>query len=211
MSWGTTFVQLADTSGRCYSIQSEAGPMASDCFFSHLKSNIAFRNFFIQTLQAIPYAAFRWELPPITSRCMDRQFEFVVIDDPSLIRPANPREFADYFRHAPRSSAITFPNLTADAILVAPTPAASKQLLPGAPATSHSDAFCHLADFCHQAELEQQHKLWQTVAQTVLKRINSKPVWLSTAGDGVPWLHVRLDDFPKYYAHDPYCIHEPEP
>jgi hypothetical protein len=28
--------------------------------------------------------------------------------------------------------------------------------------------------------------------------------WLSTAGMGVPWLHVRLDDRPKDYGHRPY-------
>jgi hypothetical protein len=31
-----------------------------------------------------------------------------------------------------------------------------------------------------------------------------KPVWLSTAGAGVSWLHVRLDDRPKYYGYRPY-------
>ncbi|MGI9175867.1 MAG: DUF6940 family protein [Rhodothermales bacterium] len=25
-------------------------------------------------------------------------------------------------------------------------------------------------------------------------------MWLSTAGGGVSWLHVRLDSRPKYYA-----------
>jgi len=38
------------------------------------------------------------------------------------------------------------------------------------------------------------------------KRINAKRVWLSTAGMGVSWLHVRLDDRPKYYGHRPYRI-----
>jgi hypothetical protein len=36
------------------------------------------------------------------------------------------------------------------------------------------------------------------------QRVSAKPVWLSTAGGGVAWLHVRLDDRPKYYAHAPY-------
>ncbi len=40
----------------------------------------------------------------------------------------------------------------------------------------------------------------------MLARLNSKPVWLSTAGAGVSWLHVRLDDKPKYYGHAPYRI-----
>ena len=34
--------------------------------------------------------------------------------------------------------------------------------------------------------------------------VNDKPTWLSTAGMGVAWLHVRLDQRPKYYAHRPY-------
>ena len=29
-------------------------------------------------------------------------------------------------------------------------------------------------------------------------RIDDRPLWLSTAGDGVAWLHVRLDQRPKY-------------
>jgi hypothetical protein len=36
------------------------------------------------------------------------------------------------------------------------------------------------------------------------RRVNMKPVWLSTAGAGVPWLHVRLDDRPKYCCFRPY-------
>ena len=35
-------------------------------------------------------------------------------------------------------------------------------------------------------------------------RIGIQPIWLSTAGMGVPWLHVRLDSRPKYYAFGPY-------
>jgi hypothetical protein len=35
-------------------------------------------------------------------------------------------------------------------------------------------------------------------------RLSARPVWLSTAGAGVAWLHVRLDDRPKYYGFDEY-------
>jgi len=28
--------------------------------------------------------------------------------------------------------------------------------------------------------------------------------WLSTSGLGIAWLHVRLDERPKYYTHAPY-------
>jgi hypothetical protein len=33
---------------------------------------------------------------------------------------------------------------------------------------------------------------------------DANPEWLSTAGAGVSWLHVRLDDRPKYYGYAPY-------
>ena len=42
------------------------------------------------------------------------------------------------------------------------------------------------------------------VGGAVQRRLGTKPVWLSTAGAGVSWLHVRLDDRPKYYGYAPY-------
>ncbi len=35
-------------------------------------------------------------------------------------------------------------------------------------------------------------------------RVGDRPTWLSTAGHGVAWLHVRLDTRPKYYRYTPY-------
>ena len=44
----------------------------------------------------------------------------------------------------------------------------------------------------------------RTVAAAVRRRVSDPPVWLSTAGMGVSWLHLRLDSQPKYYRHGPY-------
>ena len=38
-----------------------------------------------------------------------------------------------------------------------------------------------------------------------------QPTWLSTEGSGVPWLHVRLDSYPKYYHTDAYRSYEQPP
>jgi len=65
-------------------------------------------------------------------------------------------------------------------------------------------AYGHLAAFVRQAPEPQWHALWQTVGAAMTRRIGSRPVWLSTAGAGVSWLHVRLDDRPKYYGYAPY-------
>lgn len=49
-------------------------------------------------------------------------------------------------------------------------------------------------------------KLWRCVAETMLRRLSGRPLWLSTAGAGVAWLHVRVDPVPKYYAYPPYRV-----
>jgi len=64
--------------------------------------------------------------------------------------------------------------------------------------------YCHFSSFNRTADLMQQHVLWQCVAKTLLKRIGPKPLWLNTAGEGVAWLHIRIDQKPKYYAYKPF-------
>lgn len=87
---------------------------------------------------------------------------------------------------------VAFPNLGKDAILVVPCPRGSPS------------AYGHLAAFVRQAPKDQTHALWALVGDAMVQRLGTKPVWLSTAGAGVSWLHVRLDDSPKYYGHAPY-------
>jgi hypothetical protein len=42
--------------------------------------------------------------------------------------------------------------------------------------------------------------------QRVAIQLGTAPVWVSTAGMGVSWLHVRLDNRPKYYGYKPYRL-----
>ena len=67
-----------------------------------------------------------------------------------------------------------------------------------------STAYGHLASFVRHAPEVQRDALWRSVGEAMARRIGAKPVWLSTAGAGVSWLHVRLDDRPKYYGFGPY-------
>jgi len=62
----------------------------------------------------------------------------------------------------------------------------------------------HLAAFLRHSPEPQQHSLWELVGAAMHRRLGPRPVWLSTAGGGVAWLHVRLDDRPKYYGYAPY-------
>ncbi len=151
----------------------------------------ALRARFGDALASAPFRAFRWETPAVTVATLDRFFEFVVLDDPGLDRTPDANAFEDHFDND--DDIVVFPNLGRDALLVVPRPLAPSNAPYG-----------HLAAFVRDAPAEQRDALWSTVAAAMRRRLGSTPVWLSTAGDGVPWLHVRLDDRPKYYAHGPY-------
>jgi hypothetical protein len=149
-----------------------------------------FRTFFSGILAAAPFSALRWETPPLTTATISRPFEFVLLDSPGLARQVDDKAFAEHFGQD--GVVVSFQNLGKDAIMVVPCP--------GGPLT----AYGHLAAFVRQAPQPQQHALWQAVGAAMQRRVSSRPVWLSTAGAGVSWLHVRLDDRPKYFGYAPY-------
>ena len=151
-----------------------------------------FQDLFGRELSTVPFTAFRWETPPVTQSTIKREFECVVIDWPTLERPKDPTSFADQFRRDPTSQVIAFPNLSGDSLLIVPRPIDS------------SSEYTHLARFLRSAPREQQRAMWKLVGKTMTQRIGSHPTWLSTAGDGIAWLHVRLDSRPKYYSHTEY-------
>lgn len=150
-----------------------------------------FRTQFNAALAAAPYSAFRWETPALSRDTQGRLFEFVLLDSPGLASRPDAAAFADFFPAA-RDGVTIFPNLSGDAVLIVPCPVGK-----------HS-AYGHLAAFVRGAPPEQRDALWQAVGQTLIERISTTPLWLSTAGAGVSWLHVRLDQRPKYYGYEPY-------
>jgi hypothetical protein len=159
------------------------------------RSDATFRSLFSDLLAAAPFDALRWETPPVTDATATRPFECVVLDSPGLAPQAEPEAFAEHFAGAPGSAVVVFANLGGDAVMVVPCPIV-------APAT-----YAHLAAFLRGAPDSQRQALWQSVGEAMAQRVGARPVWLSTAGDGVSWLHVRLDDRPKYYHHAPYRRH----
>lgn len=148
----------------------------------------ASRALFSELLANMPYTAFCWELPPLTRGLLSQPFECVVLDSPGLDRSADPSPFADRFREAGDERVAVFDNLGGDATLVVPCP------------RSPEDGWTHLARFVREAPVATEHALWRAVAEAMLARLGTRPVWLNTAGGGVDWVHVRLDKRPKYYA-----------
>jgi hypothetical protein len=151
-----------------------------------------FRSLFLALLADSPFAAFRWETPPLATATANRPFEFVLLDSPGLARTPDPDAFAEHFSGAAAGGVVQFANLGNDATMVVPCP------------NGPLSAYGHLGAFVRLAPEQQKHSLWALVGAAMQRRLGAKPVWLSTAGAGVSWLHVRLDDRPKYYGYGPY-------
>ena len=149
-----------------------------------------FADLFSQSICASHAGAVRWESPPLRKAGLDQPAEFAVISSPSLDRTADKTAFNTALVGDPLIA--TFTNLRGDATLVAPGE------------IDHATNYAHLASFLRTASPEHTRALWSAVADALQERLNNETVWLSTAGGGVAWLHVRLDDQPKYYSHRPY-------
>ena len=174
-----------------YVITQDAEPLRYNEVITLWQHNAPFRSFFFALLKDVPFSAYRWETPPVTARAVSRPFEFVLLDSPALARPPDANAFAAHFSDAD-VEVVVFENLGKDATLVVPAP------------RGPAAAYGHLAAFTRQASEPQNHALWQAVGQTMQQHLAERPLWLSTAGGGVAWLHVRLDVRPKYYRFDPY-------
>ena len=189
--WTVRREELSETCGLRFAIDLHSQPATVVDVLRGWDNDAGFRSLFNSMLAEAPYAAFRWETPPVTTASASQPFEFVLLDSPGLARSADPKAFAEHFSESVDGIAV-FHNLGRDAILVVPSPVAE------------ASAYGHLAAFVRLAPESQRHALWRSVAEAMTRRIGVKPVWLSTAGAGVPWLHVRLDDHPKYYWFEPY-------
>ena len=192
--WRARVNELANGRITWVAIDTESSPLSYTEVLQLWQQSHEFRDYFIQLLSSSPYTAFRWETPPINTDNAVRPFEFVILNSPGLALPPDTRTFATHFNTATPGSVIQFKNLGGDAIMIVPRP------------LSQADDYSHLAAFHRNAPLSQQHELWKLVGAVMQKRLSSKPVWLSTAGGGVAWLHIRLDDRPKYYGYEPYRL-----
>ena len=182
------------------------------------------------TTQETPYRAFRFETPPVSRSTVSKKaFEFVLVEDNYLARFAqspDPEPFSAMLsscHHSETSgghgatgsspsAGCAFFNLGGDAELVAPADWTQGE---GSPPPA---CYGHLAGFVRGATAAQIDGLWRLLGSALEKRLLSesdddaepaqqhRPVWLSTAGTGVAWLHFRLDSRPKYYEYKPYKV-----
>ena len=172
--------------------------------------------------QEAPYEGYRFETPGVSPETVSKvRFEFVLVNDPNLADfGANPRPvyFAEYLSAASRDrgddgqqddppAGCVFTNLGGDATLVAPV-----DWSPTSSPSKYSSCYGHLANFVRGAPEQQVLEMWKTVGGVLRDKLLAsmestaacKPLWFSTAGTGVPYLHFRLDSTPKYYRYDAF-------
>jgi hypothetical protein len=155
-----------------------------------------FRAYFLAALAETAYPAFFWEMPPVSRATLSDPFACALIRSDALARMrADDSDFAGHLNDDAESVA-AFPNLVGDALLIAPR------------RMSKANCYGHIAAFVRAAPAEQQHALFRLLARKTKERLESDHgrFWISTSGLGVPWIHVRLDSYPKYYQHRPYAI-----
>ena len=184
MSW-----QIESSGPDTFAIRKGGVAASRATFVQALADDRSLRTAVTECLRGSRHAAFAWETPALSAATADLDATFAIIDSPALARTAaDPSPFAAQLAECDRVA--TFPNLGGDAVLVVPSPRA-------APLATH------LAAFVRSAPADVIDELWSAVGEVVVRRRHAKPdpVWISTAGLGVSWLHVRLDDRPKYYRH----------
>lgn len=155
------------------------------------KSSEDFRLFYTQILREVPFAAFFWENKAISNRSLQQSYEFVIVGTEAFNgKKSNSKPFQSFF--STDNMVVCFDNLGKNARLVVPSP-------------NHAhESYTHLGAFIRNAPYPQIDVFWQQVGLEMEQGLNEKPLWLSTSGLGVYWLHARLDQAPKYYTHKPY-------
>lgn len=147
------------------------------------------------------FAAVFWECPPWTSDTLSvSRFEFILLPTNDLMPPpvrlTEDVAFVEKLRVKDTELAVVFSNLDGDAVLVAPIPE-----------DLSSSTYTHLKSFLNTAPKDKIDAFWSATANAYSQKVRSaagKKIWLSTHGGGVPYLHARIDEKPKYYHYDLY-------
>lgn len=151
-----------------------------------------FTGFFVSLLTSSGLKGYVWETPPVTRETASQPFEFTLTQAGPFHAAPDYSDFRDHLQpFEDREFVAVFDNLGHDAQLIVPSVMTGKD-------------FRDLQHFLANASKSHISLLWETVGETMLNKLNDAPIWLSVAGDGVAWLHVRLDTAPKYTRFAPY-------
>lgn len=184
-------IQLLQDGTIEYTITDGANLLSYNQWIDLIQHSEAFIVFFNELLRSSEFEGFFWEVKPVDETKLDETFTFVLVRGDILTSlRSDSSAFNKHFTSG--DSVLSFPNLGGDAQLVVP-----------APLSAESD-YGHLAKFVRSAPADQILKFWKTVGEQFSLSLRQQTKWLSTAGLGVFWLHIRIDSRPKYYRHNAY-------
>lgn len=159
----------------------------------HWEKDNNFLEFFLSLFKQSGFESYVWETLPVCNELLNQQYEFAIIKQQQSLSEPDYRTFKDYFDpKAPNSGVLAFPNLGNDAVLIVPSPLKEQANYSG------------LAEFFVHAPAHQQYALFRILAREIRLKLSDQKIWVSVAGGGVSWLHVRIDTSPKYYRYQPY-------
>ena len=161
-------------------------------FFNSLVNNEIFRNEIIQIFKKSKFENVYWEFPPYYKTTTQSKAQFVFMSTSSFGK-ADSENFKEHLSNRETGEIVVFNNLSGDTKLIS---IASK---------NNNDMFCHIMQFMKNAPSEYKHNLLIKIGCEMLKYSNStSPIYLSTHGHGVSWLHIRICNRPKYYTYKEY-------
>lgn len=139
---------------------------------------------FLSILRTQNYTDYFLEMAPVI---MSNPFKFVILDAKGKLQSMDTSPSA-FKEHCTTGATVSsFRNLGKDALLVVPCPKSSEK-------------YGHLSQFSRSSSLDLQSVLWRRVFN-IAKEDAGSPVYISTDGRSIPWLHVRIENNPKYYKH----------
>jgi hypothetical protein len=145
---------------------------------------------------------FVWRTTPTSLKtCGIDLYAHEFVNAPFLVnRRLDAVTYKEYFDKAKRGGelAVAFKNTAPlsdglTSMLVSPTPSIPE-----------NSNFNMLASFLRDKSITDDYKVafWKKVAQTAVGLMTTdplKPIWVNTHGGTVHWLHVRIEQTPKYY------------
>ena len=141
------------------------------------------------------YDQYYFECPPVSSATQDNEFEFIISQSTTLDRNPTPNTFSSYF--TPQCLSVQFTDLDGDSTLISPCPPSSN---------SEERNYVHLASFMKNGPVDKVKDVLKRAGADMSNKLSqtTEMWWFSTSGDGVAWLHVRIDPRPKFYRYGPY-------
>lgn len=149
---------------------------------------------FINILKNDSFESYYFESPNINS--LETPLEFVLTKSNTLHkRNVDFRPYKEYMKRKPRNRySLSFDNLSGDTRLVIPYHKNS------------NTEYGHIKDYVTHASDEEINDILFRLKEELSKYKIHKKIFLSTHGDGVAWLHFRIESFPKYYNYKPYTM-----